>query len=620
MCRRFLKNYSLLRNKEWLIKLGRAKDSRPVQGPGVSVIQYKPIKAYSTHIFSTFNSSAYPSHILMKPIVAILSILIACTIGTAQPVTGVWRGTLTKGSGPFAKQGKMEVKLVKKGDSLVGASYIYFNAKTFIRHSLRGHFDSVTNAVHWADYRFIEKRPASKDVEGSSAPMVSQADFNCPGGDLMKLDGKSDIGDEEHFDLHLTKLVRKEKTLFPDEWDNVIEGYFAGMADPDIIDSVWAIASVPQEKNTATIPTTDIAKNEPKKETPKEVVVTQAAPPVEKPVVTPPVTIAKQEPPKETPAPIVVKTEPPVQKPEPVVAKLEPPVKKEEPKPVEIKKTDPVVVAKAEPPVQKPEPTIAKAEPPVKKEEPKPIELKKTDSVVIAKKEPPVTKSEPVVAKIEPPVKTAEPKAVLTKKVDSTVVAKTQPPVAKTTTPPQPVAKTTVPPPAAKPQTPVAKPVVSAPAATKTTTPPLASATPPASTPKVAPIVIQPVAIPQKIDPVAVQKYTTRKKIEQGEIPMVGDTMELNFYDNAEVDGDSISLFVNGKLMFNHVLLSTQAYTFKLPIKDLPDNSELAMVAENLGTIPPNTSYMMAVVNGERYSVRLESTESSSGIIKLVRR
>lgn len=577
----------------------------------------------------------------MKPIFSILSILIAINMLSAQPVTGVWRGTITKGSGAFARQGKMEVKLVKNGDSLVGTSYLYFNTKTYVRHSVRGYFDARVNAIHWSDFRFIEKKPASNKVESFSDPMVSAADFNCPGGDLMKLDGTSDIGEAEHFDLHLTKLVKKEKTLFPDEWDNVIEGYFAGMSEPTIIDSVWAIASVPEEQNTAAIPTNDIAKNESKKEAPKETVVTKTEPPVEKTVAVPPVVVAKEEPKKEIPTPVAVKTEPPVQKTEPVIAKVEPPVKKEEPKPIEIKKPAPdtTALAKVEPPVQKPEAVVAKADPPAKKEEPKPVVVKKIDSVVTAKKDPPVTKPEPVVAKANPPVKKEEPKAVLTKKVDSTTtiakaeppvtkpvtvaakpVVKTEPPVAKQTPPSQTVAKTTIPPPATKPQVPAQKPVVSAPAATKTTTPPLASATPAATPPKAAPIVIQPVAIPQKIDPVAVQKYTTRRKIEQGEIPMVGDTMELNFYDNAEVDGDSISLFVNGKLMFNHVLLSTQAYTFKLPIKDLPDNSELAMVAENLGTIPPNTSFMMAIVNGERYTARLESTESTSGVIKLVRR
>jgi hypothetical protein len=41
------------------------------------------------------------------------------------------------------------------------------------------------------------------------------------------------------------------------------------------------------------------------------------------------------------------------------------------------------------------------------------------------------------------------------------------------------------------------------------------------------------------------------------------------------------------------------------------------MVAENLGTIPPNTSYMVAIVGDKRYEAKLASTENSSALIKL---
>ncbi len=168
-----------------------------------------------------------------------------------------------------------------------------------------------------------------------------------------------------------------------------------------------------------------------------------------------------------------------------------------------------------------------------------------------------------------------------------------------------------------------AKPVVVAPPVVIKATEPTNNKpanTQPATIAKSAPIIIKPLVLPERSDPVAVQKFITRKKVNQGEILIEGDTIELNFYDNAEVDGDSISLFLNGKLLFNHVLLSAQAYTFKLGVKDLPAGSELTMVAENLGSIPPNTAYMMAIVDGQRYTARLESTEQSSGVIKLVRR
>jgi hypothetical protein len=44
------------------------------------------------------------------------------------------------------------------------------------------------------------------------------------------------------------------------------------------------------------------------------------------------------------------------------------------------------------------------------------------------------------------------------------------------------------------------------------------------------------------------------------------------------------------------------------------------MVAENLGSVPPNTSYMVALVGKERYEARLASTEGSSAMIRFVKR
>jgi hypothetical protein len=43
------------------------------------------------------------------------------------------------------------------------------------------------------------------------------------------------------------------------------------------------------------------------------------------------------------------------------------------------------------------------------------------------------------------------------------------------------------------------------------------------------------------------------------------------------------------------------------------------MVAENLGSIPPNTSYMLAIINDKRYDAMLRSTEESSAVIKLIK-
>ncbi|HEV8271510.1 MAG TPA: hypothetical protein VGQ04_09425 [Chitinophagaceae bacterium] len=116
------------------------------------------------------------------------------------------------------------------------------------------------------------------------------------------------------------------------------------------------------------------------------------------------------------------------------------------------------------------------------------------------------------------------------------------------------------------------------------------------------------------------EEFKIREKIIATDIPITGDSIELRFYDNAEIDGDSISLFLNNKLIFQHIRLTAVAYTIKLPVNELNENNELVMVAENLGSIPPNTSYMLAIVDNKRYEAMLKSTEETSAVIKLTKR
>ena len=75
----------------------------------------------------------------------------------AQPVTGVWRGKITMGSGLRQSSATLEVKLIAKGDSLIGATYYYGSGKDFIRYSIRGYFDLLDGSVHWEDFHLVER-------------------------------------------------------------------------------------------------------------------------------------------------------------------------------------------------------------------------------------------------------------------------------------------------------------------------------------------------------------------------------------------------------------------------------------------------------------------------------
>lgn len=314
----------------------------------------------------------------------------------AQMITGVWKGKINKQ--------KVEVKIIQNGDNLTGTSYYYESPTNYRRYSIKGYFDAGTNEAVWWDDELIDESAAGSR---GKVPLLSRADFNCPGDGRMMLEGSASKVDNENQKAGDVRLDKTNTSGFADEWDYVIENYITGANNPEVIDSIGNLSMRKPEPET-TEPFKNPLGNE------------------------------------------MVRVEP----------------------------------------IQKPDP----------------------------------------------------------------------------------------------PAQPIKSPVIS--------------------------------AKPQTIE----EKFVARKKVFATEIPVTGDSIELRFYDNAQIDGDSISLFLNDRLIFEHIRLTDKAYSIKLPATDLSASNELIMVAENLGSIPPNTSYMVALVEERRYEARLESTEGSSAMIRLVKK
>jgi hypothetical protein len=94
--------------------------------------------------------------------------------------------------------------------------------------------------------------------------------------------------------------------------------------------------------------------------------------------------------------------------------------------------------------------------------------------------------------------------------------------------------------------------------------------------------------------------------------------VKIELYDNGDIDGDSVSLFYNGKVLLAHKKLTTQPIIIELPINN-DEINELVMYADNLGTIPPNTALMIVTDGNKRYEVRVTSDLKKSGTIRFVR-
>ncbi len=347
-----------------------------------------------------------------------------CIVLKAQPITGIWKGKLGNS--------RVELKLIRKGDSLIGTSYYYDSKTSYRRYSIKGYFDDKDNDVIWWDDVLIEEYGSHRNSEAASQALLAVADFNCPGEGIMKLDGKSSLKDDElkeKKELHLVK--GNSGSLFPDEWDFLIDNYAYGVNHPEIVDSIEQIAFNQEPESSGS----ELTK-------------------------------------KTTPEPIVNSGTAFIPRPKSNVPSGE--------------NTETINTSTAKNPVPE-------------------------------KKDPVTT------AYIPPSQQTNE------------------------------------------------------------------------------------------------ERYTNTAKILQNVIPLKGDSIELRFYDNAEIDGDSIAVFLNGHLLKEHILLAEQAYIMKLSVGDLQQDNELVMVAENLGTIPPNTSLMVAVVGDKKYEAHLESTMGTSALVRLVK-
>ena len=90
----------------------------------------------------------------------------------------------------------------------------------------------------------------------------------------------------------------------------------------------------------------------------------------------------------------------------------------------------------------------------------------------------------------------------------------------------------------------------------------------------------------------------------------------VKLYDNGEIDDDTISVYLDKKLILSKKRLTTSAITIDLKMDESNPNHELIMVAENLGRIPPNTSLMIVTAGEQRYEVRITSTEQKNAMVR----
>ncbi len=91
--------------------------------------------------------------------------------------------------------------------------------------------------------------------------------------------------------------------------------------------------------------------------------------------------------------------------------------------------------------------------------------------------------------------------------------------------------------------------------------------------------------------------------------------IEIKIFDNGTIDNDTVSVYLDKKLVVSRERLTERAITFKFKLDESNDFHELVMVAENLGEIPPNTSLMVVNAGNKQYEVRITSNEQKNAVV-----
>jgi len=115
-------------------------------------------------------------------------------------------------------------------------------------------------------------------------------------------------------------------------------------------------------------------------------------------------------------------------------------------------------------------------------------------------------------------------------------------------------------------------------------------------------------------------EVNARTNVIQQTVYFASDSLQISLYDNGEVDGDTVSVLMNGQIIMAKERLSTNAVRKTIYPPANTDSIELLMYAENLGTIAPNTGLLVVHDGKSIYEIRFSGDLKKNASIILRRR
>ena len=124
------------------------------------------------------------------------------------------------------------------------------------------------------------------------------------------------------------------------------------------------------------------------------------------------------------------------------------------------------------------------------------------------------------------------------------------------------------------------------------------------------------IPVPKAASEIATRKIETIQSVE-----IKNDSLLLTLYDNGEIDGDTVSVLMNGKVIMPMQGLTANGISKTIYLTpEMGDSIVLIMYAENLGSIPPNTGLLIVHDGEARHEIRFTGDLQKNSAIILRRK
>lgn len=125
------------------------------------------------------------------------------------------------------------------------------------------------------------------------------------------------------------------------------------------------------------------------------------------------------------------------------------------------------------------------------------------------------------------------------------------------------------------------------------------------------------VAVAANMEERLTEAFKKRKNVYNKDLEVESDSIRITFYDNGDIDGDTISVFLNGEAVLTNQMITDRGTNIYLKLDSMKSMNEISMFAQNLGKYPPNTALMVVTDGNTRYEVYLSSSLTSNATVRI---